>query len=372
MDVLSELIPQRIFMIIHKDGTILSAVGEETPTFFGYAKEDIIGNNISKLIAPVGIDTFNKELQSIELNVYKKLDSYIRSKSGSIKSALIIIFTMNINNEDFLCVNVIEGKEDKHIQQFINEINKKILDNLILGVMHEINNPNNFFMLNIPFIEMLFDEFKPILDKYYEEHPDWQISGLDYSFIRDDFKLLMSDLYEGSNRIKKITSSLADLFIVDVAYEEVNIAGLINTCLDEFSLQALSKNIEIKTRYQSEDIFIFCDRKSLQKSIKNVILNAFQAVRDISGTRSIKIFMDCDEQRGMVKIKVSDTGNGISVSNIHDVFSPFFTTKRGEACVGLGLYVSQYIIKKHDGDISIKSELNKGTDVFIKLPYLKK
>ncbi len=372
MDVLSELMPQRIFMIVRKDGTILSAVGENTPTFFGYEKENIIGSNITKLIAPVGIDDFNKELDSIEMNIYKKLNSYVRSKTGSVKSVVIIIFTTDINGENFFCINMIEGTEDKHIQQFINEINKKILDNLILGVMHEINNPNNFFMLNIPFIEMLFDEFKPILDKHYEQHPDWQISGLDYKFIRDDFKLLMSDLYEGSNRIKKITSSLADLFIVDVAYEDINIAGLINSCLDELAVQAVSKNISIKTQYQNEDIFTYGDRKSLQKSINNVILNAFQAVKDISGDRAIKVFMDCDKDKGIVKIKISDTGNGISLSNINDIFSPFFTTKRGEACVGLGLYVSQYIIKKHDGDIFVKSEQNKGTDVFINLPYLKR
>jgi signal transduction histidine kinase len=65
-------------------------------------------------------------------------------------------------------------------------------------------------------------------------------------------------------------------------------------------------------------------------------------------------------------ICVRDTGCGISEENLSKLFTPFFTTKKEG--IGLGLVISQEIIKNHKGRISVKSQENKGTEFIIELP----
>jgi signal transduction histidine kinase len=67
-------------------------------------------------------------------------------------------------------------------------------------------------------------------------------------------------------------------------------------------------------------------------------------------------------------INIEDTGKGISSEDIENLFNPFFTTK--EEGTGLGLAISYGIIKSHDGEIEIMSEIGKGSCVRIKLPQI--
>ncbi len=67
-----------------------------------------------------------------------------------------------------------------------------------------------------------------------------------------------------------------------------------------------------------------------------------------------------------VEIIIEDTGRGIEPDILPKIFDPFFTTK--ESGTGLGLSTTYSIIKKHHGDIKIKSQLRKGTKITIQLP----
>jgi len=67
-----------------------------------------------------------------------------------------------------------------------------------------------------------------------------------------------------------------------------------------------------------------------------------------------------------IVISFLDTGKGISMKNLDKVFEPFFTTK--DDGIGLGLYLSNHIIKSHNGKIDIKSIIGKGTEVIVRLP----
>jgi len=67
-------------------------------------------------------------------------------------------------------------------------------------------------------------------------------------------------------------------------------------------------------------------------------------------------------------IKIMDTGVGIRQKDLVNIFHPFYTTKPLGEGTGLGLSVSLEIVKKHDGDISVSSEVGKGTVFSITLP----
>ena len=104
----------------------------------------------------------------------------------------------------------------------------------------------------------------------------------------------------------------------------------------------------------------------VEDQIKQVILNFIQNSADsISGEGQITL--TTEQQGSKLKIKIQDTGHGISKDDIENLFDPFFTTKAQQG-TGLGLSVSYGIIRDHGGDIEVKSELDKGTTFTINLP----
>ena len=76
-------------------------------------------------------------------------------------------------------------------------------------------------------------------------------------------------------------------------------------------------------------------------------------------------------QDNHVRISVSDTGCGIPEENKDKIFQPFFTTKKRGEGSGLGLDIVNKIIKKHDGQIDLESEVGKGTTFTVLLPKIR-
>ncbi len=72
-----------------------------------------------------------------------------------------------------------------------------------------------------------------------------------------------------------------------------------------------------------------------------------------------------------MEIEFTDTGPGIYPNNLDKIFEPFFTTKPVGKGTGLGLPVSYGIVKKHGGDIVVKSQVGKGSSFFVHLPESK-
>ena len=73
------------------------------------------------------------------------------------------------------------------------------------------------------------------------------------------------------------------------------------------------------------------------------------------------------QQDESIVVSVSDTGKGISEENINKIFKPFFTTKAAGEGSGLGLDIVKKIIDKHNGSITVESDVGKGTTFIVKL-----
>lgn len=95
----------------------------------------------------------------------------------------------------------------------------------------------------------------------------------------------------------------------------------------------------------------------------NVLSNAFHAIKE-KGT----IIINTQKEKDEVIIRISDDGRGIAKKNLEKIFDPRFTTKEAGMGTGLGLPISKKIITAHKGRLTVKSEVNKGTEVSIVLP----
>lgn len=128
-------------------------------------------------------------------------------------------------------------------------------------------------------------------------------------------------------------------------------------------------SIDLEMDLNTEIPFMFADENQLKQALLGIFLNAIEAM-DKDGKLSVVI--ERDENNKYAIIKITDTGRGIPKDIENKIFEPFFTTKDKIKGVGLGLSTAYGIIKKHNGDITLISELNVGSTFTIKLPYNKK
>jgi len=124
----------------------------------------------------------------------------------------------------------------------------------------------------------------------------------------------------------------------------------------------LKQGIQVVRKFDTLPI-IPCHSDELNQVWTNLIHNAIQAMEQ-NGILTITTRNEND----FITIKIADTGCGIEPDIKHRIFEPFFTTKKQGEGSGLGLDIVKKIIEKHNGTITVESELGKGTEFTIRLP----
>ena len=126
-------------------------------------------------------------------------------------------------------------------------------------------------------------------------------------------------------------------------------------------------NIKMIEDLSSEPLFVKGDRSQLIQVFMNLLLNAEEAVYQLGGG-SIKVSSRID--KNWVKIAVSDDGPGILKEHIHQIFLPFFTTKKVGEGTGLGLSLCYGIVTAHNGFIKARNNSSHGATFSVELPAI--
>ncbi len=257
--------------------------------------------------------------------------------------------------------------QTKVIEQQLQQADKLAsIGQLISGIGHEINNPNQFIKGNIKIIEQSLADMLPIIDEYHKEHPDLKIARLKYDFFRENILMLVRDMAQGSERIKNIVEGLKRFARRDEGHliDKVDI----NTLIDESARlvhKEVNKTADIELDLARELPTFVGNYQKIEQVIINLLINAGQAIPE--GRRGrIKIATKFED--GNVVVDVMDNGKGMSENTLKHIFDPFFTTRRGRGGTGLGLSIAYGIIEEHKGTISVTSRVGDGTTFTIKIP----
>jgi two-component system NtrC family sensor kinase len=244
------------------------------------------------------------------------------------------------------------------------------LGTLVAGVAHEINNPINYVYLSSRVIEKDLNNFKGELMNLLDETDDEVLNFFEEHFTR--FSNSISNILEGSNYAKTIVQDLRLFSRLDEAVKkEINVSEALETTIRLVKTQYIEQ-IEFKTNFYN-DGKIECYPSQLNQVFLNIIVNACQAI--IKKQSEFK-----EETRGLINISLSnndreiiiefrDNGCGMTEEEKSKIFEPFFTTKHIGQGTGLGMSISYGIIKKHNGNIEVKSQIGKGTKITIFIPY---
>jgi PAS domain S-box-containing protein len=239
---------------------------------------------------------------------------------------------------------------------------------LVSGIAHEINNPNNFILLNIHLFSQIWKDITPILDDYYDHNGDFVLAGMLYGRSKDKISQSIDGILKGSERIKNITKSLTEYAKVDSGNlnEPVDINKVVEMAImiTNNLIKKSTENFNVKFGKNIPEIK--GNEQQLEQVVINLITNACQSLKDKNA--SIKVSTSFKLEQKEVRIKVEDEGVGINENDLKYIMDPFFTTKRNIGGTGLGLSVSHSIVENHGGTLTLNSSRGKGTIVKISLP----
>ncbi len=226
-------------------------------------------------------------------------------------------------------------------QQLIRSERLATLGQLAAGVAHEINNPLSGVLTYIRLM-------RKRLEKKSED---------------GDFRRYLDIMEKETDRCTTIVRNLLDFARQSKPnLKSVNVNQIINESLELLAHKLHLQNVEVEKRY-GDLPQIIADFAQLQQVFMNIIINAAEAMENGG---KLTIITRTAFSAKMVEIEFTDTGKGIPAESLPKIFDPFFTTKpKG---TGLGLSVVYGIINRHQGQIEVKSEVNKGTTFTIRLP----
>lgn len=223
----------------------------------------------------------------------------------------------------------------------------KNLANLSSKIAHEIKNPLSIVQGNL----------EKILDTYKEnqESPDPQVLS----------SLLM--ISKSSQRIKKIINNVKRLSTQEEIIKTFNVHEVINDAVDFFKEMNEEKFLKIDLSLMSESFYLEGDEVAFFQVITNLLNNARDAME---GVTEPVLAVKTSRVGIHNSIQITDSGCGISKSDLSKVFKDFFSTKKKTGGTGLGMGIIKKIVQKLDGKIQIESQVGIGTTLDLFFPIM--
>ena len=144
--------------------------------------------------------------------------------------------------------------------------------------------------------------------------------------------------------------------------ELVNLNGIVQEMLTLLEGEATRYSVAMRTDLSAELPKITVDRVQLQQVFMNLMLNAIEAMRDEGGDLTVKSQL----RDGQIQFSVSDTGVGLPMEELNEIFSAFFTTKPQGS--GMGLAISRSIVESHGGRLWAAANDGQGATFHFTLP----
>lgn len=227
------------------------------------------------------------------------------------------------------------------------------LGQLTAGIAHEINTPLGAINSNTNIIEMVIEFLRSDLDLEHNEKARALVERVEKA---NDTNKLACD------RIMQIVRHLKNFARLDESdFKEACIHDGIDSVLI-LSHNILKHRVQVHKEY-GEIPMVRCFPNLLNQVMMNIVVNAAQAMPD-RGDIWIKTWAEGEK----VLIEIKDNGVGIPKENLKRIFDPGFTTKGVGVGTGLGLSICYKIMEKHNGRISVDSEVGKGTTFTIEIP----
>jgi PAS domain S-box-containing protein len=245
----------------------------------------------------------------------------------------------------------VTAAQTQYQQQLILADRMASVGTLAAGVAHEMNNPLTYVTANL---DLAIEEIRAL-------------SGGSASGRMKDLEELLLEAREGNARVTKIVRGLKTFSRIEE--ERSAVTDLISVL--DLSINMAYNEIRHRARlvkHYGKLPLVDGDDARLGQVFINLLVNAAQAMLEgQTEANEIRVVTSTDAV-GQAVVEVQDTGPGIAPQVLARIFDPFFTTKAVGVGTGLGLAICHNIITGMHGEISVRSELGKGTTFRVVLP----
>jgi signal transduction histidine kinase len=314
-------------LIIDEEYNILRATSQIT-NWFGTEGRDLINKNIFDYI---------QTKKNVKCEKFQEDEIFIKNNTSESFEAT----TMKLTLED---------KKKRYVILIKNTTNQKELEKLredfVATLTHDLKVP---IIAESNILDFLINgKFGQINDKQYEA---------------------ISNMKDCNQELLELVQILLETYKIEetgieLSKENIELKQFITAIIEE--MRPIAEKSGLKINFDNKDTLSICaDKIQLKRVIKNLILNA---ISHSDTSKDVDIYMN--KVQNFITISIIDYGKGIEKENVDKIFNKYYSTakKFRKIGTGLGLYLSQEIIKSHNGEITVASEENVSTEFCIKLP----
>ncbi|GAB3647983.1 sensor histidine kinase [Echinicola sediminis] len=296
--------------------------------------------NIDQLVYIQEIEQVNKELHNAIHTLRTGGSELIKiAHPDGIMQLSVYVIELVLRNVKFKLVSL------QNIQSELEEKEMEAWQNLVRVLTHEIMN-------SIAPISSLASTIKGDIQSQLEKKEHIAAEEI------EDYLMGISTIEKRSEGLIDFVSDFRSLAHIPVPkFSAIRIHELFEQLEVLFHHQTDQLQIQCEKKIEPENLLLFADSSLIEQVLINVIQNAIHAVEESPIKKiSLKAFID---EAGKIIIEITDSGKGIEEEALNKIFIPFFTTKKKGS--GIGLSLSKQIMRRHKGNIQVKSVIGEGT-----------
>lgn len=285
------------------------------------------------------------------------VDTFLKLKTGGRELLQLKFGDETVQLSVFAIELTLRDEEVKlismsNIQSELEEKEMEAWQNLVRVLTHEIMNSVTPISSLAGIVE---EDLKARIDRPTE-------SELKKEDLEDMYLSLQTISKRSAGLIKFVKEFRNLTHIPKPKLAEVNVKELLDELAQLHKKELADNQITISVSVDPANLYVLADKTMIEQVIINLIKNAIQAF-DEQAEKQIELNGYTNE-KGRTIISVKDNGSGIDSEALEKIFIPFYSTKKTGS--GIGLSLSKQIMRQHEGNITVKSELGKGTEFLLR------
>lgn len=345
--VILDVLPHAILVL---DGGLKVVVcNRGYQSLFLKSVEEIVGKQLSEVIPHKDLQNQARiVLQNREAGT-KLVELHLDREKDSSKILRATITALHMEDvETSLCLIVLEDitQQMQLEEQLVQSEKLAGMGLLARSIAHEVGNPLSIMASTLQYIQ--------------NAHLDTENQNL-----REAIETIMDNIHQMHILLRSLSDFTGSK---RPQFESCNLQRILSQLLTFISGEAEVHNISIHQEFDDNIPDCQVDSREIKQLFLNLFKNAIEAMPQ-RGKLCVKMHLvpkDSPRNEGRVLVEISDTGMGISETDIQYVFRPFYSTKpKG---TGLGLPFCRRVAEEHGGEISVKSQVGRGTTFMVTLP----
>jgi PAS domain S-box-containing protein len=350
-----------VIITMDQNSTILF-VNAAVEKILGYVPDDLIGRKITVLMPePLRhrhMEGMRRYLETREKRLSWSTVSFPGLHKSGREISLEIAFAESRMGDRSVFTGImrditerkrVEGELQQQRDELAHTTRVSLMGELAASLAHELNQPLTAILSNAQAAQRFLSANRVDIEEMRE---------------------ILHDIVEDNNRAGEIIRQIRALVKKEeLEFSSLDLASICREIVLLVHSDAVLRNVRVSLDIRPDLPYARGDKVQLQQVLLNLLLNAFDAMKDCpADERDVSVRAELDG-RDMLQISVSDHGPGLTSDQLDKVFQPFFTTK----CegLGMGLSISRSIVEAHGGWLWAENNPNRGATFYFALPIAK-